>query len=352
VVERPGSRRIKLNNHYGLGGTASTGDERMRTHLPLLLHPRPRNVAHLGLGTGISAGAVWHHPAVEQLTVVELVPEVVQAARGFFAEANQGVLTHRSTRIVKDDARHHLRTSGIKYDVIIGDLVVPWRQGEGALYTLEHFRAAKDALAPAGLFCQWVPLFQVSDVEFQILARTFLSVFPNVEVWRGDFSPTQPALALIGGVAESSVGEIESRVAAMRIDPHNGHLRHRGAVLMYRVGWLGAADLRTEETRINSEDRPWLELIGPREHAGHRADNLFVGQAFQRWAEEMQKRALVPAGSIGSDAAGWMRAGSVFARMLLALEEGAEGGAVAAQHELRELLSRELYAEFFPSDGR
>ena len=37
VVERPGSRRLKLNNHYGLGGTASTGDERMQAHVPLLL---------------------------------------------------------------------------------------------------------------------------------------------------------------------------------------------------------------------------------------------------------------------------------------------------------------------------
>ncbi len=54
----------------------STGDERMQAHLPLLLHPSPRRVAFLGLGTGITAGAAVLHP-VDDVTAVELIPEVV-----------------------------------------------------------------------------------------------------------------------------------------------------------------------------------------------------------------------------------------------------------------------------------
>jgi spermidine synthase len=80
VVESAGSRRIKLNNFYVLGGTASTGDERMQGHLPLLLHPAPRKVAFLGLGTGITAGAALLHP-VDRITAVEIVPEVIAAVR-------------------------------------------------------------------------------------------------------------------------------------------------------------------------------------------------------------------------------------------------------------------------------
>jgi hypothetical protein len=53
VVEQPGSRRMKLDNFYVLGGTASTGDERMQAHIPLLLHPAPKQVAFLGLD--------WNH---------------------------------------------------------------------------------------------------------------------------------------------------------------------------------------------------------------------------------------------------------------------------------------------------
>jgi spermidine synthase len=65
VVEKSGSRRLKLNNFYVLGGTSSTGDERMQAHLPLLLHPSPKKVAVLGLGTGITASGALVSPGGE-----------------------------------------------------------------------------------------------------------------------------------------------------------------------------------------------------------------------------------------------------------------------------------------------
>ena len=89
MVEAGGHQRIKLDNFYVLGGTASTGDERMQAHVPLLLHPAPRNVAFLGLGTGITAGAALLHP-VERVTVLEIVPGVVAVARDYFRAANLG----------------------------------------------------------------------------------------------------------------------------------------------------------------------------------------------------------------------------------------------------------------------
>src|SRR5260221_174580 len=79
VVERPGSRRLKVSNDYVLGGTGSVGDERMQAHLPLLRHPSPRRVALLGLGTGITAGGAPFHP-LGRLTAVWLVPEGGTAA--------------------------------------------------------------------------------------------------------------------------------------------------------------------------------------------------------------------------------------------------------------------------------
>ena len=65
--------------------------------------------------------------------------------------------------------------------------------------TREHFAAARRALAPGGIFCQWLPLFQLSVPEVQVLVRTFLTVFPRASVWRGDFTADEPAIALIGG---------------------------------------------------------------------------------------------------------------------------------------------------------
>ena len=348
VVERPGSRRLKLNNHYGLGGTASTGDERMQAHVPLMLHTAPRRVAFLGLGTGITAGGALFHP-VEKLTVMELVPEVVTASRTYFRTANAGVLDDARTHVVQDDARNFLRGSGEHFDVIVGDLVVPWRQGEGSLFTLEQFTAARAALAPGGLFCQWLPLFQLSETEVNILARTFLQVFPKAQVWRGDFSPTEPAIALIGSADDFKldVEVVRRRLAEMRPDATNPQLRSPDAFWMNLVGVVEMADLSANETRLNTEDRPWIELLGPMLHSGGSQETLFTGRRLQIWLEQVrqrsQERLALPAPEATAVAAG-----SVLAEMTLDLSEENQAGARAARERLRQMLPASAYQSLFP----
>ena len=349
VVERPRSRRLKLNNHYGLGGTASTGDERMQAHVPLLLHAAPRRVAFLGLGTGITAGGALFHP-VERVTVMELVPEVIAASRTYFREANRGVLDDAHTRVVEDDARNYLRGSGEHFDVIVGDLVVPWRQGEGSLFTLEQFTAARTALAPGGLFCQWLPLFQLSETEVNILARTFLTVFPRAQVWRGDFSPTEPAIALIGasGDFKPDTNIVRRRLAEMQPDPSNPQLRSPDDFWMNFVGVLEASDLPASETRLNREDRPWIELLGPMLHAGGNQETLFTGRRLQVWLDDVMLRSRDRAGPLPERESSAVTAGSVLAEMTLCLAEGNGTGARAAQEHLRQMLPDEAFRLLFP----
>ena len=348
VAERPGSRRLKLNNHYGLGGTASTGDERMQAHIPLLLHPAPRRVAFLGLGTGITAGGALFHP-IEQVTVMELVPEVVTAAREYFGEANHHVLDDAHTRVVADDARHYLRGSGARFDVIVGDLVVPWRQGEGSLFTLEQFTAARDALAPGGLFCQWLPLFQLSEVEVTILTRTFLTVFPHAQVWRGDFSPTEPAIALISGVGDLKldVEQVRRRLTAMQPDATNPQLRSTDAFWMSFVGDLTLTDLPASEVRLNREDQPWIELLGPMLHTGGSESTLFTGRRLQAWLDQVTQRSrprMTPLPERESTAAD---AGRVLGEMTLCVSEGNRTGASNAQRQLQQMLPPETITLLF-----
>ncbi len=348
VVERRGSRRLKLNNHYGLGGTASTGDERMQAHLPLLLHPAPRQVAFLGLGTGITAGGALFHP-VEQVTVMELVPEVVNASREYFRKTNHAVLEDAHARVVADDARNYLRGSREKFDVIVGDLVVPWRQGEGSLFTLEQFTAARSALAPGGLFCQWLPLFQLSETEVTILARTFLTVFPHAQVWRGDFSPTEPAIALIGTADDFKFDPegVRRRLAEMQPDPSNPQLRSPDAFWMNFIGALEVSDLPATETRLNREDRPWVELLGPLLHAGGSEVTLFTGRRLQVWLNQVALRSQTRLPPLPEREAIAVEAGRVLAEMTLCLSENDRTGASAAQQRLRQMLPPETFRLLF-----
>jgi spermidine synthase len=329
VTERAGSRRLKLNNNYTLGGTSATGDERMQAHIPLLIHPRPRRAVFLGFGTGITAGGALFHPGVT-VQAVELVPEVSSLAEKYFAQATVNFHAHPSARVIIDDARNFLRGTGDQFDVIVNDIVVPWQQGEAALYTREHFIAAKKALNTNGIFCVWVPAFQLGEGEFKILVRTFLSVFQNAQVWRGDFSPGRPAVALIACERALNPADIERRLLEMKADPANPHLRSPRAFWMHFVGILG----EISETRINSEDRPWIELLAPR-HA-----NFLTGRRLQAW------ESAIP-GRLEGDAELGRAAGHLMLEFTLATSEGNKQNAGQIQGKLREILGPEAFQLVF-----
>lgn len=340
VVDRPGSRRMKLENYYILGGTASTGDERMQTHIPLLLHPTPQRVAFLGLGTGIPAGAALLHP-VEQITAVELVPEVIIAARDFFQRENLGVLKSPRAEILMEDARNFLLGSGRKFDVIIGDLVVPWRRGEAALYSSEHFRAGRSALRQRGIFCQWLPLFQLSKEEFSIIAATFVDVFPRTTVWRGDFAPDQPTIALIGQTDDAPLepGIVERRVRELKPDSANPHLANAAGLWLFQAGFLRREDAEIAGAKRNNENRPWIELLGPLSHAGSSGSGrLFVGRRLESWLNQIRKRPLrgSPLADLQAAQLQWQEAG---ARIREATQLVLDGKTVEADNQIKQAVA-------------
>lgn len=146
-------------------------------HVPLLLHDAPRQVAVVGLGSGVTVGAALTHP-VERVDVIELSPEVVDASR-FFVRENLGALADPRTRLIVGDGRTHLRLARQQYDVIISEPSNPWIAGVAALFTREFFAEAKARLAPGGVFCQWANAYNIGDGDLRAIAATFLAEFPT-----------------------------------------------------------------------------------------------------------------------------------------------------------------------------
>jgi spermidine synthase len=268
VVDRGGDRRIKLDNHYALGGSRVAVEERRQGHLPLLLHAEPRRVAFIGMGTGITAGAALQHPAAERIVVLELVPEAVEAAGEFFEPWNGGLLADPRVTVIAEDGRNHLAGTDERFDVIVGDLFVPWRAGVGALYTQQHFESVKARLEPGGIFAQWLPLWQLSRREFDIIAATFLSVFDHVTVWRGLFNPDNTALALIahGDGRPVDLPALAARLAALRaVDPFDdSFLSELTAFMVLYAGDLSGQAGRLAQLRLNTDQRPRIEWLAPR----------------------------------------------------------------------------------------
>jgi spermidine synthase len=290
VVERPDGRLIRTDNHYALGGTAEQVHEERQGHLPLLLHPGARTVAYLGTATAITAGAAVAHP-VERIFLVEIVPAVSAAARRDFAGANRGVHADPRARVVLDDARNFLRSTRERFDVVVGDLFVPWQSGTGSLYAREHFEAVRAHLTPDGVFCQWLPLYQLGQAELQSLLRTFADAFPRAAVFRGDFYGAYPIAALCGFAGDPAPAAAISAAAARLgaagerdrwiADPEGFWSLYVGALAA--LGGAGAA------WPPNTDDRPTIEFLAARAHAGAggRAD-AFVGLAWASFAESLR----------------------------------------------------------------
>jgi spermidine synthase len=262
VLQRGDDRVIRVDNSYTLGGLASRDLEATQADLPLMIAGRPRSVFLLGLGTGITAGAALAHP-VDNVTTIELVPAVVEAAQSHFGEVTNRLFTDPRSQVRIGDGRSLLRTSTERYDAIISDLFVPWHAGTGSLYSREHFTAARAHLSSEGLFAQWLPLYQLSKRELMIIARTMVEVFPQVTLWRGDFLPNQPIVALVGQDVGAELDPERLLASVRALGRHDEETDEAIVALtsLFYAGNLSAARELFEGASIHSNDRPILEYL-------------------------------------------------------------------------------------------
>jgi spermidine synthase len=199
VLENDGiSRCIVEDNQYLLGGSSTCAFEERQANLPLLLHPAPGDVAFIGLATGITPGTALLHSNLNSITVVELSPLVERAADKFFREFNHQITQSKRATVVIDDGRTVIASAPGRFDVVIGDLFLPWAPGEARLYSVQHFRAVRRSLRQGGVFCQWLAMYQFTPRQFQIIADTFHKIFPHTYLFCNTLDSQRPALALVG----------------------------------------------------------------------------------------------------------------------------------------------------------
>ena len=146
-------------------------------HVPMLLHPRPRDVMVLGLASGVTAGEAAYYP-VDRLDILEINPQVVRASARFEAW-NGKVLGNPKARLILQDAKSHLLLGGRKYDVIISEPSNPWMAGLAELFSREFLQRARDGLNEGGVIVQFLHSYQMDWESFALMGRTFAEVFPD-----------------------------------------------------------------------------------------------------------------------------------------------------------------------------
>ena len=188
-VNRSGDEiTLRVNGKVDAGTGRDMPTQLMSGHLPMLLHREPRRVLVIGMGSGITAGAVLRHP-VERLDIVEIEPAVLEASR-YFIPIHGDVLGDARARAIVADGRNYLMTTRERYDVIVSEPSNPWIGGLASLFSTEFFHLARSRLRAGGLMVQWLQGYSLYSDDFRMIVNTFRSAFPSVTIWntnQGDY---------------------------------------------------------------------------------------------------------------------------------------------------------------------
>jgi spermidine synthase len=234
----------------------------MMGHLPLFFRPEAKRVLVVGLGSGVTGAAVAVHP-VEHVDVIEIEPAVIRGA-AFFATENRDLLRNPRVRVPIADGRNFLLAADAPYDVIISEPSNPWLRGIGNLFSQEFYELAARRLAPDGVICQWIHVYNLLPEDVKMVVKTFRSVFPRTTIWS-----TLPGDLLLIGSRTSvflDLGTLQARYAAtpaLRQDLARMGFHSPLAILAdFLLGEEEAARYAAQ-ARVNTDDLPLLEFSAP-----------------------------------------------------------------------------------------
>ncbi len=285
--------RENLHYRHGVTGEQATRQKR-QARLPLLLHSHPEKVLFLGLGTGMTAAGALPFQDVMSLEVVELIPDVVEAAKEL-GDSSGSIFKDKRTTVKVDDARHFLNTSSKNYDVIVADLYVPWESKTGYLYSQEHFLSVADRLNSDGMFCQWLPLYQLGKGEFLSICDTFASVFPHTSLWWGKMDASQPIIALVGMKGPIQLNEMRLTTLFEKLNvKETFHDQELSNFEHLQLSCLGV--WKQQGSLLNTDEFPRVEFNTPNSLM---AKQLLKGRNFQAFYDKVLSTLQAP--SILSD---------------------------------------------------
>jgi spermidine synthase len=144
--------------------------------LPALVHPDPRDIAIIGLGSGDTAYAAASRLETERIFCVEIIRPQIATLRALAQRDAYGGLHAllRDSRIehAVGDGRAFLMRTDRKFDIIEADALRPTSAYSGNLYSEAYFTLVRSRLKPHGLAATWVPTKRIGD--------TFIKAFPYV----------------------------------------------------------------------------------------------------------------------------------------------------------------------------
>jgi hypothetical protein len=177
--------------------------------VPAFLHPNPREVAVIGLGSGDTVYGIAGRPEIERITCVEIVAPQIAGLRQVRLRHSYGGLVglfdDPRIQFLAGDGRIFLMHSPAKFDIIEADALRPSSAYSGNLYSEEYFILMRSRLRRQGLAATWLPTARVHNA--------FVRVFPYVISVPGILVGSNEPIAI-------DRGEIMRRLDAPRVREH------------------------------------------------------------------------------------------------------------------------------------
>ncbi len=307
TVQKSGSAKyLRIDGKIDASDTGDLETVLLLGHLPMLLETDPKKVLVVGLGSGITLGAVEQYP-VNKIDVLEIEPAVVEASK-YFSDTNNHALDDKRLNLIVGDGRNFLLTSKNKYDVISSEPSNPWVKGNGNLFTQEYYQLARAHLEDDGVFLQWAHLYYLEPESLKIVMATFHSVFPDMTVWSPLFSND---LMLIGTKKPLTVSlnSLEHKIAQEKIKNDLGKIDIYDAsdiAGLFLLDRNGVEKFIGNNSRLHTDNHPVLEFLAPyglgKETVGNNSKMLldnagkpypFISDLNQNWQNKIDNQLAV-----------------------------------------------------------
>ena len=128
--------------------------------VPLAYKDNAKDIAVIGLGSGLTSSVLLAVPWVESVDTIEIEPAMVEAAQ-LFRPRVERVFSDKRSHIHIEDAKTFFSIHQKKYDLIISEPSNPWVSGVAGLFSDEFYLLVKNHIAPGGLLVQWIQLYEL-----------------------------------------------------------------------------------------------------------------------------------------------------------------------------------------------
>ncbi len=205
----------------------------MMVHVPMAVHPNPKNVLIIGGGDGGCVRELCRYPNIERIDLVEIDQRVIELCESFLPSV---ACSFNDPRLLihYEDGLRYIRRFENTYDIILVDSTDPFGPGEG-LFTREFYGNCHKALKTHGILVnQHESPFYSEDADACRKAHfNIFSAFPICKVYQAHI-PTYPSGHWLFGFASKGLDPLADLHAdeweKLKLDTKYYNTRlHRGA---------------------------------------------------------------------------------------------------------------------------